>query len=389
MPRNGIDISSYQKGLDLSKVPHDFAIIKATEGTSIVQPTCDPWVQQEISLGKKWGFYHFLAGGDPVAEAEFFVKNTSSYFGKGLPVLDYEMYGRAVGTAGAKRFLDRVYELTKVRPIVYTSRSVLTEEDWSAIAPYYGLWVAQYASNDTTGYQDSPWFPDGSIGAFSAVCIHQYSSAGRLSGWSGNLDLDRCYLSDEQWDAYVVGDREQSPSHKKELPESLKGYVDVDPDAWYVESLEKAVERGYIKGYDASHMGPEDSLTRGQAVCIIANAYGAKFEHPFSDVVASPFYYDAVEWAKKQGIVNGDMSEFRPNDPCTREQFANMLCNAEGGKPVGTPSGYPDWSQVSEWARDGVAWAIERGIIGSNGSIRPGDPTTRAEGVTMLVRLKG
>ena len=33
MALNGIDISNWQKGIDLSKVPCDFVICKATEGT--------------------------------------------------------------------------------------------------------------------------------------------------------------------------------------------------------------------------------------------------------------------------------------------------------------------------------------------------------------------
>ncbi len=34
MAMNGIDISNYQRGLDLAKVPCDFIICKATEGTN-------------------------------------------------------------------------------------------------------------------------------------------------------------------------------------------------------------------------------------------------------------------------------------------------------------------------------------------------------------------
>ena len=36
---NGIDISGWQEGLDLSKVPCDFVIIKGTGGTSYVSAT--------------------------------------------------------------------------------------------------------------------------------------------------------------------------------------------------------------------------------------------------------------------------------------------------------------------------------------------------------------
>ena len=56
---NGIDISSYQTGIDLSKVPCDFVIIKATGGTGYVNPDCDRVFKQALALGKKIGVYHF------------------------------------------------------------------------------------------------------------------------------------------------------------------------------------------------------------------------------------------------------------------------------------------------------------------------------------------
>ena len=38
MAMNGIDISSYQSGINLTVVPCDFVITKATEGTGYVNP---------------------------------------------------------------------------------------------------------------------------------------------------------------------------------------------------------------------------------------------------------------------------------------------------------------------------------------------------------------
>lgn len=202
----GIDVSNYQRGLDLAAIDCDFGIFKATEGTSIVHGTCDPWVQQSKALGRYWGFYHFLAGGDPAAEADWFVDNCLGCFGEGVPVLDYEMHGRT-GTAGAKRFLDRVFERTGVRCMVYTSRSVLTEEDWSAIAPHHALWVAQYADTQPTGWQDAPWLPGGSFGAWDRATVHQYTDNGRVDGYGGPLDLDVAYLTPEAWGRIARGDR--------------------------------------------------------------------------------------------------------------------------------------------------------------------------------------
>lgn len=385
MALNGIDISHWQKGLDLSKVPCDFAIMKATEGTGYVDPFCDPWVQVCKRLGKLWGFYHFLAGGDPVKEADHFVDSCLNYFGEGIPVLDYEMYGR-IGTAGAKKFLDRVYERTKVRCVVYMSRSVCKEEDWSAIAPNHALWVAQYANNKPTGYQSDPWFPSGSIGAFKFVTMHQYTSTGRLSGYNGNLDLDIAYLDRDGWNAIARGDRGAAPKPEPEpakpLPDALKSYKDLDPDAWYIGAVEWAVKNGYMKGYSSESFGPNDILTRAQAVCIIANYEGFKAKHTFSDVVPGNYYYDAVEWAHQNGIATGYGDSFGPDDKCTREMLCCMLNNL-AGSPKAT--GDAGCGGCSSWAKEAVAWCIEEKIVGNDGQpVRPLDPCTRAEAAAML-----
>lgn len=202
MTMKGIDISNYQRDINLAAIDYDFMICKATEGTSIVHSSCDPFIQKAISMGKCWGFYHFMNGEDPVAQADYFYENCKNYFGVGIPVLDYEDYGR-IGTDGAKKFLDRVFELTGVRCIVYTSRSVTTEEDWSAIAPSHGLWVAQYANDNVTGYQDSPWLPSGGFGAWKTCALHQYTSHGRIDGYGANLDLDIAFMNADAWARYA------------------------------------------------------------------------------------------------------------------------------------------------------------------------------------------
>lgn len=63
------------------------------------------------------------------------------------------------------------------------------------------LWVAQYADMDPTGYQDNPW----NEGAYDCA-IRQYTSTGLLDGWDGDLDLDKAYMSREEWDAWAAGD---------------------------------------------------------------------------------------------------------------------------------------------------------------------------------------
>ena len=85
----GIDISSHQGDIAISPLGVDFVICKATEGIGYVNPWCDPKIQETISLGLEFGFYHFGRENDPVAEANYFMENCEGYFGYGVPVLDW------------------------------------------------------------------------------------------------------------------------------------------------------------------------------------------------------------------------------------------------------------------------------------------------------------
>ena len=194
----GIDISNWQRGIDLERVPCDFVIAKSTEGTSYVDPCCDGFIRQAARLGKCWGFYHYVTGGDPEAEADFWIGQTSNYFRAGIPCVDWESGGnRAWGDIGyLRRFVKRVIDRTGVRPLIYASAAAFP---WGVCDELgCGAWVAQYAGNNPTGYQDSPW----NEGAYNCV-IRQYSSAGRLAGYNGNLDIDKAYITEGQWKAYA------------------------------------------------------------------------------------------------------------------------------------------------------------------------------------------
>lgn len=214
MSMKGIDISHWQDGIDLAGVPCDFVIIKATQGTSFVDKCCDKFYQKAKRLGKKLGVYHFADGKSTgKQEADHFIKNVKGYIGEAIPVLDWEADALKRGPAYAKEFLDRVYEVTGVRPLIYMSKSVCREYDWSSVvAGNYGLWMAQYANRNTTGYQDEPWTDKKGMGAFKSCAIHQYTSSGRIGNYNGNLDLDIAYMTPSAWDKYAKVTRITAPS---------------------------------------------------------------------------------------------------------------------------------------------------------------------------------
>lgn len=228
--------------------------------------------------------------------------------------------------------------------------------------------------------------PQWDVNVIPHKAISPTSCPGELYGRYKDIYIQKA----QHWYDVMTGviKPEPEPEPVPELPDSLKGFVDVDPTAWYVDALDKAVKAGYIHGYSSTNIGPNDPLTRGQAVVIIANAAGAQFDNPYADVVPDNFYYNAVEWAKENGVVSSDFENFRPNDNASRQEFVTMLCNWQHGKNVGEPTGYPDWNEVADWAKTPMAWAVENGVIsGSNGKLMPNANCTRAEAAAMMVNL--
>ena len=216
---DGIDISNWQEDINLEEVEFGFCIVKATDGTRFVDKTLHDFARRIFAMGKPFGFYHFAnnpeRGGTAIEQARYFVDACKDYFGKGIPVLDWEdsdwKYGGPVLELGpdfALEWLREVYRLTGVKPWIYTSKSVCNSWDWSEVANEgYALWGAQYATDDTLpGYQEEPWQDSDPWGAWGYnIPMFQYGS-----GWATNsncpVDLDKFYGDTGAWQMYVDGD---------------------------------------------------------------------------------------------------------------------------------------------------------------------------------------
>lgn len=201
MTMNGIDVSNWQAGINLAAVPADFVIMKATQGTNYISPDCDRQYQQAKKAGRLLGVYHYVAGGNAIAEADYFVNNIKGYIGEAILVLDWEIeQNHAWGNYEyLKQVARRVKERTGVIPIIYSMAGIYNGISAVAKELNAGLWIAQYADNNPTGYQAHPW----NEGAYGCA-IRQYTSAGRLAGYNGNLDLNIAYMDRNAWMKYAA-----------------------------------------------------------------------------------------------------------------------------------------------------------------------------------------
>lgn len=173
-----IDIASYQKGLNPT-VPF---ICKATEGIGFKDKVFDTWKNHPLCMG----YYHFARhdlNNDPEEEAGYFVATTGVDKSK-LYILDYETRGTG-SLQWCLAFLKTVGKLTRTRPIIYMSSSWALA-NWGEVEDY-PLWVAEY--KDRSGQYKRSY--NTNLTWKGGVWAHQYSSAGKLDGWNGNLDFNK------------------------------------------------------------------------------------------------------------------------------------------------------------------------------------------------------
>ena len=111
-------------------------------------------------------------------------------------------------------------------------------------------------------------------------------------------------------------------------------FTDVAASEWYADSVEWALLHKITDGMTDTTFGTGSTCTRAQMVTFLWRAHGSPMiktdgEIQFTDVPKSEYYYDAVRWAVTLGITDGMTdTTFAPNDPCTRAQIVTFLSRA-------------------------------------------------------------
>lgn len=176
-------------------------------------------------------------------------------------------------------------------------------------------------------------------------------------------------------------------------------FADVPADAWYADEVVKAAELKYIEGIGQKLFVPEANMTREQFAQVLANMAGETFDGssyptPFEDVLATSWSAGPILWATSAGIVNGTSeTTFAPFESITREQIAVMLWRYAGNgaeADLSVLDEFVDGGQVSEWAQNAMAWAVEEGYMNGRGNddLQPQGTATRAEVAALAVRVQ-
>lgn len=171
------------------------------------------------------------------------------------------------------------------------------------------------------------------------------------------------------------------------------------PSAWAKEYIDEAISKGLVPSYLRGNY--QNNITRAEfctlLYCLLeqsASKTGRSIddimgEYPDENVLFKDTYYKYVYYMARLKIVSGvSESEFQPLGEITREQAAIMLKRAADALGIDTSAPATNLAGVSDWARDGVNFVVDRGIMSGTGNgFDPQGKYTKEQAITTMVRF--
>lgn len=162
---------------------------------------------------------------------------------------------------------------------------------------------------------------------------------------------------------------------------------------WGKEAIMKLYEKNIVNGYDDGNFRPDGNVTRAEFVKMAVGAFnltGEASSIAFDDVSKKDWYYEFVNAAVANEIVQGYGSKFNPSSQITRQDAAVILyriISLEGLNMLKQGS-FEDEAEISDYALEPVKSMAGAGIIsGSDGKFMPENNSTRAEAVQMIYNV--
>jgi hypothetical protein len=165
---------------------------------------------------------------------------------------------------------------------------------------------------------------------------------------------------------------------------------------WGEARIKQAAENGIVSGYPEGTFKPNRTVTRAEFAVMLMNTLkpqGKGEKLNFTDGAdIGPWAQIAISLAVREGWMNGyDDGSFRPNAEIKRAEMAVVIAGVLA-KPDGanTATHFADDTDIPLWAKSSVAAVQQAGIMQGKdaGQFAPQDRATRAEAVTVLLKLK-
>ncbi len=171
----------------------------------------------------------------------------------------------------------------------------------------------------------------------------------------------------------------------------------------YYDAIRFVYERGLFNGVSTTKFAPGATLTRAMFVTVLGRLCGvdpaAWTTTTFTDVEPGLWYSAYVEWAAKNGIVNGlGDGRFDPLGELTKEQMMKITAYCGGMLGIGVDgndddlAAFTDRDSLDAWAVEGAAWCAANDLLPSRTELDPLNTANRAEAASVIAgfaRLAG
>lgn len=176
-------------------------------------------------------------------------------------------------------------------------------------------------------------------------------------------------------------------------------FADVKASNWFYPSVSYVMNKGLMTGMMDGNFAPSVAVTRAQFAVILyrmEDTPAVETVSSYADVPNDAFYTKAILWAEQEGLLSGvDADTMQPQSEITREQMVSVLYRYAQEKGFDTSkkadlSAYTDAAQVSDFAKEAMAWAVGTGLIAGEGEqklLHPQDAASRAVCAAMITHF--
>lgn len=235
------------------------------------------------------------------------------------------------------------------------------------------------------------------VGANQTASLFYYDEVKK--GWveiGGKVSGDRITAEVDHFTKFAVFavDKkvEENPETKPEENVEVK-FSDI-AGHWAEASIQEAAMKSIVGGYADGTFKPKGEVTRAEFAVMLARMLklqgnGASLE--FTDQASiGEWAKQGVAQAVQAGIVNGyGDGSFRPNAKISRAEMVTMIANALSiAKNDKESTAFADDAEIPAWARAAVAATVENGLVQGIGSNKfaPKQTATRAEAAVIMLK---
>ena len=166
---------------------------------------------------------------------------------------------------------------------------------------------------------------------------------------------------------------------------------------WAEKQITNLYTKGFVKGYSDNKFRPDNTITRAEFITIVNNVFGykEKADISFNDVKTGDWFYEEIAKAVEAGYIKGyEDGTMKPQAQISRQEIAAVITNilrlqvSESSIELTKLS---DYTSIQAWSKGAIGAVLDNGYMKgyTDKSFKAGNPIKRAEATVTLSNVAG